>query len=238
MAIANSITFNGINSLEYNLYISGDKAFNSAEKDYEKVSIPGRNGDFFLFNNRYRNVTRSYSAILFGRQDREYRLLARDIKAWLLSANGYCILEDSYNPDEYCYAQFLGPIDLDTRLLQAAELTLQFDCRPERFLKSGNEVTEVTSSTTIENPTLFTSKPLLKVYGTGNFLMNDISVTINESEDYLYIDSDIESIYKNDILFNNNVTIGDFPVLKPGENIITLNEDITKIDIIPRWYTL
>ena len=78
MAI-NSITFNGQNSLDYGLYVSGNQTFNSAEKDYSKVSVPGRSGDLLVFNNRYKNVSLNYNAILIE----NYEENAERVRAWL-----------------------------------------------------------------------------------------------------------------------------------------------------------
>lgn len=231
----NSITFNGINSLAYKLYVSGDQAFNSAEKDYEKVSVPGMNGDLLIFNKRYKNVNAPYRAILFE----DYATNAALVRAWLMSAEGYRRLEDTYNPEYYRMAAFQGPIDFDTKLLEAGETTLIFDCKPERWLKTGEVSKTYNSNGTIINPTLFNAKPLIRVYGSGTIKIGIGTLTIQEAgTSYIDIDCSIQDCYEGTINKNNKVSIVKWPELIPGSNGIELGVGITKVEIIPRWWTL
>lgn len=251
MAI-NSFTFNGQNSLDYGLYVSGNQTFNSAEKDYSKVSVPGRSGDLLIFNNRYKNVNLNYNAILID----NYEENAANVRAWLLSANGYCRLEDTYHPDEFRIASFSGPIDFDTKMLEAGETTLTFDCKPQRWLKSGEQkMAVITPETdgnlkeatcTIINPTLFDAKPFIRVYGTrkGRIDIGNTYIIINYPDsgtEYIDIDCDIMDCYEGAINRNSNVEIkdGKWPILTPGRNDIKIvSSAIMRIEIIPRWWTL
>lgn len=183
----NKIIYNGTSSLEYNMYVSGDKAFTSPEKDYEKVSVPGRNGDLVFFNNRYKNVEITYNAIILGNQENPYASNISDIRNWLLSANGYAKLEDTYNPDEFRMACFSGPIEVDTLLLEAGVCELIFDCKPQRWLKIGFPEVPLTYEKTssdleavLKNPTKFIANPLIRVYGDGYFYIGSNKVAIKE----------------------------------------------------------
>lgn len=238
MAI-NSITFNGQNSLDYGLYVSGNQTFNSAEKDYSKVSVPGRSGDLLVFNNRYKNVNLNYDAILIE----NYEENAERVRAWLLSADGYCRLEDTYHPNEFRIASFSGPIDFDSKMLEAGETTLTFDCKPQRWLKSGEQKILITpgNNRPINNPTLFEAKPLLRVYGTGQLQVGTGVITINTSgAEYIDIDCDIMDCYEGLVNRNGNVTISKWPTFTPGNNLISFpnNSNITQVYITPRWWTL
>ena len=235
----NSITFNGQNSLDYGLYVSGNQTFNSAEKDYSKVSVPGRSGDLLVFNKRYKNVNVNYDAILIE----NYEENAERVRSWLLSADGYCRLEDTYHPNEFRIASFSGPIDFDTKMLEAGETTLTFDCKPQRWLKSGEQKIIVTpdNNRSILNPTLFESKPLIRIYGTGQIFIGTGDITINaDGSEYVDIDCDIMDCYEGLVNRNGNVTISKWPEFTPGNNSIVFSSDsnITKVCITPRWWTL
>lgn len=231
----NSITFNGVNSLTYDMYVSGNQTFNSAAKDYEKVSVPGRSGDLLLFNKRYQNVDVNYDAIVI----KNYQANTEAIRAWLLSADGYCRLEDTYHPNEYRMAAFAGPLNFDTMMLQAGQTELIFDCKPQRWLKSGETVKEFTSSGTISNPTLFEAKPKIRVYGKGTITIGDSQINIkNPGIIFLDIDCEIQDCYEGYFNRNSNITVSKWPTLKPGNNQIVLGTGITKIQITPRWWTL
>jgi phage-related protein len=238
MAI-NSLTFNGINSLEYAMYISGDQTFNSAEKDYSKVSVPGRNGDLVFFNKRYKNVIIPYRAILIDNYDEH----TENVRSWLLSAAGYCRLEDTYHPNEFRMANFSGPIDFDTQMLEAGETTLNFDCKPQRWLKSGEQPIFIAANhnRSIINPTLFEAKPVLRVYGHGQFNIGTGVISISESDaTYIDIDCDIMDCYEGVINRNNEVSVSKWPVLVPGSNSIIISEgsNISSIYVTPRWWMI
>lgn len=243
----NSITFNGKNSLDFGLYVSGNQTFNSAEKDYSKVSVPGRSGDLLLFNNRYKNVNVNYDAILIE----DYEKNAEKVRSWLLSANGYCRLEDTYHPDEFRMASFSGPVDFDTKMLEAGETTLTFDCKPQRWLKSGEnwidcEIGPSGLTATLSNPTLFESKPLIKLEGCGTIEIGtgiieirgdiiDVPTTIYvdcETMNCFYYDNNLE-VPKN---ANKYVIISKWPTLSPGDTYVHSNNVGFRIQ--PRWWTL
>ena len=94
-------TFDGIDSRDYGVYISGDAVFDSPERDVEMIEIPGRNGSFALDKGRFGNITVSYPAGLFGEDEASFREGIRALRNALASRKGYCRLEDDYNPNEY-----------------------------------------------------------------------------------------------------------------------------------------
>ena len=42
------LVFDGVDSRDYGIYITGDAVFNSPERDVEMIEIPGRNGAYAL----------------------------------------------------------------------------------------------------------------------------------------------------------------------------------------------
>lgn len=231
----NSITFNGVKSTDKGLYVSGNKAFNSAEKEYTKVSVPGRSGDLLLFSRRFKNVNTIYHGIVID----SYADNTEAIRAWLLSADGYCRLEDTYNPNYFRMAVFTGPVDFDTILLEAGETDLTFDCKPQRWLKTGEASTTFNASGTITNPTKFTSSPLIRVYGTGDVTFSNGKITVStKGTSYIDVDCDIKDCFEGSSNRNSNVSISGWPELSPGSNSVTFGSGIKKVIITPRWWTL
>lgn len=256
----NTFSIGNINSSKYGLYVSGKSTFNSPEKDYTKVSVPGRNGDLLYFNNRFKNVILEYEAIVVperavleqGESKKNYEECTSDIRNWLLSQDSYFKLTDDYHPDEYRMASFIGPMDFDTILLEAGSVTLQFDCKPQRFLNSGETEITVSNGTTLKNPTLFKALPLLHInsgtnkngvisFGGSSLSISDTSSTLLSKN--LYIDVETQDCYEIDgtLIRNRNsyLTVSNnvWPVLKPGNNSFTLST-ITSITVIPRWWKL
>ena len=228
--------FNGKSCRSFGIYVSGSGTFNAPELDVTSYEIPGKNGDLIVSNGRYKNIVVSYPA--FIRSDFKYN--AAKARAWLLQPQGYCRLSDDYHPEEFRLARFVGPIDFDMRFLNwSGETTLSFDCKPQRFLVHGEEKRVFTAPASLWNDTLFTAKPLITVYGSGagEMTIGDTTVRFSEISDFVVLDCDLQDAYKN--LENKNSTMtGSFPGLAPGENIVTFSRGITKIEIIPRWWTL
>lgn len=235
-----TFVFDGQPSSKYGIFINGAKTFNGAELDFEKVSIPGRNGDLLLTSNRAKNKTHEYDAWIAY----DLGIRAASVRDFLLSKNGYCRLEDDYNPDEYYEAFFAGPIDFDVTLLTAGTTTLIFDRKPQRFLKIGERPITIAANTTVQifNPTPYESLPIITFSGakSGSFVVNETTVTISDaSGNNTTINSEIQQSYDGTTNRNGNVSLTDdtYPTLKAGTNTIKNNSSAT-LKLIPRWYRL
>lgn len=232
----NSFTFNGINSKQFGIYVSGSGTFNSPELDVIEYEVPGRNGNIIISNNRYKNITVAYPAFIrYAFRDNAMRA-----RAWLLRPQKYCRLEDDYDTEHFRLGLFSGPLDFDMRFLnRSGDTNISFDCKPQRYRKDGEFVSEFTGAGTLVNPTLFDACPLITVYGSGNgtLLIGDTSVQLSGISEYVTLDCDIQDAYKGTTNKNGTMT-GDFPKLSPGANVVSFTGGITKLEIIPRWWTL
>lgn len=92
----------------------------------------------------------------------------------------------------------------------------------------------------IDNPTLFPSRPSIRVYGYGTVTVGNVTMTI-EDHGYPYMDIDCEamSAFWQTVNLNSFLTLStlEFPTLAPGENELTFS-GVEKVQIMPRWYTL
>ena len=232
----NWFTFDGENSKDYGVYISGLNTFNGAERNTKKVSIAGRNGDLTIDEGTYQNVGLKYPAFIYD----NFNANVSAFRNMLLSKTGYKRLEDTYHPDEYRLARFQGSFDADViDELYAGQFTLDFDCYPQRFLKVGEKVVEYTANGSILNKWDQIALPLLRVYGDGYVQINDIKITISGSSTYTDIDCDLQEAYKDTLATNKNSTItlnnGEFFSLVPGTNSITIS-GVSKVQLTPRWW--
>lgn len=233
----NYFTFNNEDSCDYGLWISGSGTYDAPKRDVSKYSVPGRNGDLLIDNHRFNNIPLSYPAFI----SKDFYYKFDDFKAFMLSQSGYLRLEDTYHPNEYRMAQFVGPMNPDVKVLNVAgEFEIEFDCKPQRWLKVGEKAIEITSSTTINNPTLYTAKPLVRVYGTGTLVIGSETIEINDVNSYVDIDCEIMDAYKDSTNCNSDIelTSGGFFELEPGLNTITMDNSITSIELTPRWWTI
>ena len=164
-----SLIFGGINSSDYGIYISGEGVFNAPKRDVETISIPGRNGVFLLDHNRFDNIVVTYPAHCKTSNLEEFRSLLRNYRNALLSLSGYQRLTDTLNGDEYRMGAFIDSFDAEPiGYSTAATFDLKFNCKPQRFLKSGETPVSVASGDTVTNPTLFDAHPLIKFNSNGN----------------------------------------------------------------------
>lgn len=222
-------------SSDFGIYISGSGTFNAPERDVEVISVPGRNGDIVIDNGRFKNNTVTYPAFI-----RElFKERAAGARDWLCQSAEYHRLEDSYSPSFYRMARFVGPMDFSTRFLnRSAEMELIFDCKPQRFLKDGERAIAATGAIKLYNPTSYAALPLIRVYGTsGSLVVGNTIMKISQIDEYIDLDSETKNAFKGTINCNNKVS-NSFPELAPGETGITFRGNISKIEIIPRWWTV
>ena len=176
----NSIIFGGVNSADYGIYISGEGVFNAPKRDVEMISIPGRNGAFALDKGRFENIEVTYPAFNFEPDD--YASFAQnlsDFRNAISSLRGYQRLTDTFHPDEYRMATYISGLEVKPiKYNTASEFNIVFDCKPQRWLTSGETAITVSSGDTVTNPTLFESSPLLEVEGYGNININGETITI------------------------------------------------------------
>lgn len=231
------LIFNGKSTKDFGVWISGSGTWGAPERDVEHIEVPGRNGDLTIDNKRFKNLTVTYPAFI----PKGFAEKFDSFRAFLVSSPGYHRLEDVYHPDEYRMAEYYEAIEPEVGTLnRSGTFDLSFNCKPQRFLKSGERTRSFTANGTIHNPTLFEAKPLLRVYGTGSFGIGNQTVVISSASVYTDIDCDIKDAFKGAINCNGNIQLvsGDFPVLAPGNNGVTMTGGITQIDIMPRWFTV
>lgn len=130
----NYFTIAGRDSRDFGIYISGAGTFNAPEKAYQFFEIPGRSGDLIGNDHRLMNVELTYHAFIYT----NFRQNVREFRSFLLSLNGYQKLTDTYHPDEYRMACYVGAFEAEpTPMLDAGEFDITFNCKPQRYLVSG-----------------------------------------------------------------------------------------------------
>lgn len=227
----NMFTFGGKSTFDFGIILSGYDTYITPNRDVTMLAIAGRNGDLTLDNGRFENVDLKYKCLAYKNKLKGYNAF----RAFMASCRGYNRLEDTFHPDEYRLAVFKSAIEPKVKgNYEAAFFELEFNAKPQRFLKAGEEKITLNNGGVIYNDTLFNAKPLIRAYSTGTIIINNRSMTISSVNEYIDIDCDIMNAYKGNINCNSFIT-GEFPILETGINTITFNGTI---DIIPRWYTL
>lgn len=228
----------GVSCRRYCISVSGEGTFNGAERDIETLELPGHSGELTLDNHRFKNIPVPYPAIVLG----DFRRNAAAARAWLLSVPGYRRLEDSYHPEEFRLARYHEGLEFKPWAYnRQGEVTITFDCMPQRWLKVGEEVVTLTAAGTLINPTLFEAQPLITVRGSGagSLIVNGYVVTIDDVGGSVTLNTDICRAYAGTIRRDQTIT-GKLERLRlqPGENTVSFTGGITAVEIIPRWWTI
>ena len=242
----NYFIYNGISSLDMGIRIQSKDIFSTPKRDIKFKSINGRNGDLILSNNRYENVDVSYTVFVVAKSITELADKVTKIKQWLYSStDSYARLEDSYDSKFYRKAVFYKALDIEDELSKVGVFTINFNCKPFKYDKIGDEeITINTSNPNINNPYAFESTPYIKLYGNGDctiMLTNSKGTKIwnfKNVDDYIEIDSEMMSFYKGHENKNSTVTGDGFPVLFSGESSFIISDTVNRLIVIPRWCSL
>lgn len=204
--IFKGFTFDGENSKNYGVHITGQAVYNAPARDVEMITIPGRNGAFAFDHGRFDNIEVTYPAGMFGATQTDFADGISALRNFLCSRKGYCRLTDDYNSNEYRMAVYKSGLEASpVQYGQAGEFDITFNCKPQRFLTSGETAVTKANNSTITNPTLFPSSPLLQVTGYGTINLGSESVTVNQS-------------YLGDIVINDG---GTYP--RNSSKLVTLD---------------
>lgn len=193
-----NIWFNGKSSADFGIVVEEVPDAIFPERRGETVDVPGRHGVVEVPDDTFRSYTHPYKVHFKEPEPGQVRRRAREIAQWLLGSSGFCRLEDDYEPDHFRLARFSGPLNIEILLRRFGSCTLQFECQPQRYLKSGEREiiigTSIASTPeTIFNPTEFSSTPLIRCELTYNSdpvtvaLERNETLTSGETAEYNYM---------------------------------------------------
>lgn len=206
---------------------------------YEQIDIPGRNGPLLVHTGAYEAVTASTECCIMRRPDAH--LAFAEANRFLFSGLGYRRLEDALQPGFYRLASVTVGAEYYREAPNYAPFTLEFLCKPQRFLTSGESAVTLSAAGTLSNPTGFSALPLITVYGSGEstLTVNGVTVNFKTLDGSCTLDCDAGNASKDGSNENGNIEAADdFPALAPGGNAISWSGGITSVKIIPRWWTL
>lgn len=223
MGLLNHLTYDGVDSSSFGVFISGDGVFDAPARRGEMISIPGRNGSLFMDEGVFENITVEYPAFIGTGREALFRQKLGDLRSWLSSRGNYKRLTDTYHPDEFRLGVYREGLEVDPQhITRAGEFTLKFDCKPQRYLVSGEDPVLFYGNGTIVNPTLFASSPLIKVTGNGTVAFGEngeYRFIVSNNPGTIWIDTEIMEAYlpagtlypwtdENGIQFDQELGIG------------------------------
>lgn len=257
------LIYNGKSSADMGLVIQAPPVYTLAERDVEKVHVPGRNGDVIIDKGSYKNTQREYSLAKGYIHGPVMTTVSngQELYEWLTSAHGkYVLLEDDYDPDVYRLATYVDSGSINDIFDKALTFNARFECKPQRFLKEGlTELAYPERATEITVHSLYNyeAKPEIKIekIPAGNNAVTLMSVKSANGEEVslitlkgdpdkksnLIINSEEESCYDfngNDASSKLSLNGKNFPVLKQGNNRIEISQYSQENFEIPSYNTL
>lgn len=232
MLKASKIKINGVFTDDYGIHPKGRIVVPTPGQDIEYVEIRGRHG----------SLTKKYGykdiplPVLFYMKDQEtFKQIFRKAKMHLLNAKTISFKDD---PEIFYKVKSVQINEAENKIITFGEFIVDFELDPFQY-ELDNPVQTIMSRINIMNPG-YTSEPIIIVHanGTGNLYINDQEITIKDINGTITIDSEMMNAYRRSdgLITNlNNHMIGDFPVLKHGNNIINFDGDISKIELIKNW---
>lgn len=199
MGLLNHLTYDGVDSSDFGVFISGEGVFDAPARRGEMISIPGRNGSLFMDEGVFENITVEYPAFIGTGYEELFRTKLGDLRSALSSRGNYKRLTDTYHPDEFRLGVFREGLEVDPQhITRAGGFTMKFDCKPQRFLVSGEDVVIFYRNGLITNPTLFESSPLIRVTGDGTVAIGEngeYRFIVSNNPGTIWIDSEIMQAY-------------------------------------------
>lgn len=216
--------FNNTNSKDMGIIVNKLPPISKAERNYEEIEIPGRNGTLYIDKESYKSFSYSITCTLMPNSD------IRNIAKWL---NGSGKLTISIETDKYYDVIIKNQIDFEQVYRVCNEFVVNFEVQPIAHSIKEKEINISNQTAITITESTYDIYPYIKVAGSGNItlMINNKSVILKNIIDYIELDCGLEEAYKNSLNCNNLIECEDFPKLSSGENNISWIGNVSNIQI-------
>ncbi|MGX5629947.1 phage tail domain-containing protein [Bacillus thuringiensis] len=199
----------------------------TTKQKVEHIEVPGRHGSLTK-KGAFEDVLLNIKFQLL--EDENIKPLIRRMKAWFLHGKKLYFTDD----DVYRKIKHVEIGDIANEMEEYGEFEVEFTLDPFEYVTTVPLV--FTKAETILNPGTVESSPKVEIHGNGDVkvIVNDVVFQIKGVKNVVTVDSELLEAYTGTTPMNPNM-IGEFPLLKVGENTITWTGIVTKLIIEPRW---
>ena len=230
------LIFNNLNS-KFDLGLSIVKRPNvpSPSKIKTTKQIPGRDGLVYEEEGGYSDIVIPVEFNFIEKNNLKERF--RQIKLWINEIQDNKLI---FNDDpEWFYKVVDVKLngDFETILRRKGKFRIDFTCRGYLYNLDADEFLNINNNDNLYNYYM-ESLPLIFIKGNG-----EVKVSINNRkftvpiQDYIYIDSELELVYR-DLDNPFNLGTGKYPNLNKGANLIQFEGNIQEFKMKPRWRCL
>ena len=182
MAVANHFTFGNISTRDYDVVVEGYGNYTAPNRAVEMVSVPGRNGAVIIDQGYYENGEATFKCVIKAKTQHEFQRKVSAFRNAITSQLGYQRLTEGYQADEYRMAAYSGGLDDEPEFIgRAGKFEVNFTCKPQRYLLSGESSISVSSGDSMYNPTPYAASPLLAVKGYGAISFNGYEIELENA---------------------------------------------------------
>ena len=224
--------WNGTRCTAFGIYVTEQPPITIPKERSKQTTIPGRPGTLTTLegNDVYDELTLTATCVL--------RDPARipEIAAWLKGAGAVTFAN---RPGGFYHASIANQIPFE-KILRGnphCSFAVNFRCSPPFWYLSDVEDTEITTSSyVLVNPGSVYSEPVMTVYGSGDIslIVNGQIIELEGVDGEITLNSVIQEAYKGEVLLNEKMS-GDFPVLKPGNNLVSWTGNVSRLVIQGNW---
>lgn len=230
-----SFDFDGKNSCDdFEILIARRPDLPSPKRRVNTINIPGRDSNLRFDEKTYEDITLTVECSVKDMQNLADKI--DGIKAWLFTA-GESDLIFSFQPDKKYIAQAVNAIDFKQVYKYFSEFPVIFNCRPFKYAVKNDMVNIINSGTAVINPGTVESEPIINIYGSGDIVLkiNEQQINLKDVTEKIIVNSVIQDCYDDAGNNLNGKMTGEFPKLKPGENIMEWSGDVVKAELLPNW---
>lgn len=216
--------FNNTSSEDRGIIVNKIPPISKAERSFEEITVPGRNGNLYIDNKCYNSLTYEITCTLMPGSN------IRTIARWL---NGSGKLTISTELDKFYNVIVKNQIDFEQVYRVCNEFVVVFDVEPIAYSIQEKELVISKETKFIIKESTYDIKPYIKINGNGNITLtvNNKSIILSDVEQYIELDCELEEVYKDNENCNNKAECEEFPMLLPGSNHISWVGNVSSIQI-------
>lgn len=230
------IVYRDVSTAQFPISIKNINYLSTPSRKITEYEIPGRDGKLYIDEGTFDNFTLEVEIFIKARGQKLVDI-CRQINRWLLTDFKKRKLSISNIPDYYYIAIVKDGIDVKKATGNNGECTIKFICEPlKRSVYGDDIVTIYNNNTTIYNQEGFKTQPYLKIFGSGNVTVSigGRDLILKNIQEYIEVDTELQNCFKDNVNQNHKM-YSDFPFLSPGENVISWQGNVNKIELKPRY---
>lgn len=239
-----SFIINGVSSDELNSFIQFRPEIATPRRKVQRKSISGVSEDYIFDEEAYENTPINLELFVKGETEDEMNQL-KDKITYTFMGGRYIDFVPYWDSEMTYQVEVVDPpiySQISTFPL-ILPYTVGLSAKPYKEYQD-TVTSESTEQITVINPTFYDARPIITLYGTGdmNLIVNGEQFVFRDIDTNIIVDSRIESAYRTLSGIpngrNNRMYALDFPILKSGENKISVTGNATKFKVETRWRKL